>query len=304
MTKEKETIIDSVSQIGLRIFNKDGSSNTKRIGLNRFAAYNIYHTLVGINWFWFTIFIIMLYLFINSIFATILCFLPEENFGGNITDMHFAHWWKMFFLSTQTITTVGYGQIPPLGFCANLICSIQALVGLLFFALITGLLYGRFSKPTAKLFFSENIVVSLSGKNVIYNIRVANAKLSQLIEASAQLIIVLDESINNKKERKLHYVTLMNDSIAFLNSSWTISHIADKDSPLYMLDFDDLKDKNAEFILLIKATDDTYATQVQTRISYQYFDVKWNAAFSPISYFNQGMVVTDIKRISEFSEIN
>lgn len=303
MNQEKQ-ILENNSQYSIRIFKKNGQANTKRVGVNKFAPYNIYHMLIGINWFTFTFFITLLYVFINSVFASIFFILPKEEFGGTIQDMPFGYWWKMFFFSTQTITTVGYGQMPPVGFYSNIICSIEALVGLLFFALITGLLYGRFSKPTAKLFFSDNILVSTSGKNSIYNIRIANAKLSQLIEVNAQLIIGLDENINGKKERKLYYVKLINDSIAFLNSSWTISHVADKESPLYNLNFEDLKNKNAEFILLIKAIDDTYATQVNTRISYHYTDIAWNANFKSISNFENETLITDVRKISEFSNIN
>jgi len=289
---------------GIRIFKKDGSSNTKRIGINKFASYNIYHTLVGLNWTLFTVCIVSFYVIINSLFASIFYYLPKSEFGGNIHEMNFNYWWKMFFFSTQTITTVGYGQMPPIGFYANLICSIEALIGLLFFALITGLLYGRFSKPTAKLFFSENVLVSLSGKSCIYNIRVANAKISQLIDANAQMIVCLDEIVNSIKERKLYYVSLINDNIAFLNSSWTISHISDRNSPLYNLNLNDLKNKNVEFILLIKATDDTYATQVNARISYQFEDVIWNANFDSMSDSDNQMIITDLRKLNSFSNVD
>src|SRR5205814_1900137 len=106
----------------------------------------------------------------------------------------------------------------------NLISLIVSLIGVITFAIITGILYGRFAKPNARLFFSKNIIVNTTGKNLVYNFRIANAKLSQLIESEAKLIIALDESINGKKERKYHYVNLISSSIAFLNTSWTISH--------------------------------------------------------------------------------
>lgn len=291
-------LLDSNLKSSSRVFNKDGTPNNTRIGLNKFASYNIYHILVGLSWWDFILFVFLLYLTINSAFATVFYFLPDNELSGIGSEMHFNHWWKMFFLSTQTITTVGYGQIPPVGFYANIICSIEALVGLLFFALITGLLYGRFSKPTATLFFSKNIIVTIRGSNITYNIRLANAKISELIEANAQLIIALDESVNGKKERNFYYVDLIVSDIAFLNSSWTITHLADKESPLYNLDYNDLKNKNVEFILLIKAIDDSYATEVHSRTSYVFSDVIWNAEFSPITQNEGGSVSTLIKKIN------
>lgn len=284
-----------------KVFNKDGTPNSKRIGVNKFANYNIYHTLINLNTFHFMIFVFGLFIIINSFFATILFFLPQFVSLGVSDEVTFSHWWKLFFLSTQTMTTVGYDQG---GFISNIICSIEALVGFLFFALITGLLYGRFSRPNAKLFFSKNIIVNTSDNNITYNIRVANAKLSQLIEVKAQLIIALDNKINGKIERKFHYVNLLNESIAFLDSSWVISHVVDRNSPLYNLHLNDLKNKNLEIIILIKAIDDTYATEVHTRTSYHCDNVIWGADFIPITEIKNDSLITYIRNLDNYKYLN
>lgn len=298
MDNNKNTrILDNNLHAGYRIFKKNGKFNSKQIGLNRFATYNIYHLLINISWTY-LIFIFILYcLFVGILFSTIYYLIDGHSLMTLNLDYKILI--EKFFLTFQNLTS-GFSKVD--NNYVNIVSLIVALIGVLTFAIITGVLYGRFAKPNAKFFYSKNIIVSISGKKLIYNFRVANAKLSQLVESEAKLIIALDEFVNYQKERKYYYVNLMNNSIAFLNTSWTISHFVDRESPLYNLNLEDLVNKNAEFILLIKAVDDTYATQVYTTISYQASDVIWGANFESISNFKNNKLITDVRKINKFSK--
>lgn len=296
---QKNQILENNFRAGYRIFKKNGKFNSKQIGLNRFATYNIYHLLINISWVYLSFIFVLYCLFIGILFS-IIYYLVD---GYSLMTLNFDYkiLIEKFFITFQNLTS-GFSKVE--NNYINIVSLIVSLVGVITFSIITGVLYGRFAKPNSKLFYSKNIIVSISGKKLIYNFRIANAKFSQLIESEAKLIIGLDECFNNKKERKYYYVNLMNNSIAFLNTSWTISHLVDSESPLYNLNLQDLINKNIEFILIIKAIDDTYATQVCTTLSYQASDVVWNANFNSISNFENETLVTDVRKISEFSNIN
>ena len=297
--QKTKSIITNSSKAGIRIFKNNGKPNTLRIGVNKFASYNIYHLLVNINWITFFVWVFLYFLFISVLFAT--CYYLIDGYSLKTIKDNYLIWIDKFFFTVQTLTA---GQSKVTNNFTNLLSSFISLVGLLTFAIITGLLYGRFSKPTARLFYSENVIVNFSGKNAIYNMRIANAKISQLTEVNAQLIIGLDESINGISERKFHYVNLLSNSITFLNTSWTISHIADKESPLYNLTLEDLKNKNVEFIIFIKAIDDAYASEVQTRIAYDYSDIKWGTTFESISQVKDSLIITWVKDVNSHRIIN
>lgn len=303
-TTETNMGLDPINVPDQQLIKKDGTTNIHRHGLNHFAAYNFYQKMIMVSWTKFFFIIFGFYLGINTVFGTIYYFMGVTESGVSIPDMSYHYWLKTFFLSTQTITTTGYGQIAQIGLWVNLVSSIEALAGLLFFSLITGLLYGRFSKPTAKLFYSNNILISPFKDVKILSIRLANAKIGQLIEAQAQLIISVTNTYNKERQRRFHNVKLLNNQISFFTGSWTISHIIDKDSPIYNLNANELDEKDVEFILMVNAIDDAYGQTVYSRMSYQAHEVVWNANFQPISYLNDDKeTVINIKDVGKYEWI-
>ncbi len=288
------------TEIGQITFKKNGDVSSKRIGLNYFASYNFFQNLINMSWGSFLLIVVLYFFFLNSIFGLAFYYVIEKSFD-NLKE-NYPVLINQFFYSIQTLTA---GQSVTDNNYINIIASILSLLGILTLALITGLIYARFAKPTAKISFSKNIVVETQPNNIKkFSIRVVNSKMSQLIDAECQLIISLNESINNLIQRKFYYVNLMNNNIAFLNSSWTISHMSDQNSPLYNLDLEDLIKKDVEFIYSIKALDDTYATQVHTRISYKPNDIIFNSCFEPISYIKNGKIYTNINKVSKIENIS
>lgn len=283
------------TEIGQITFKKNGTVGSKRVGLNYFASYNFFQNLINMSWGYFLLIVVMYFFMLSLIFGLSFYYVLQHTFSG--IETNYSLLIKQFFFSVQTLTS---GQSPSDNNYINMVSSILSLIGILTLALITGLIYARFAKPTANILYSKNIVVDIQKNNIkTYSIRVVNAKISQLIDAECQLIISLNETINNKQERRMYYVSLLNSTIAFLNSSWIISHLSDQNSPIYNLDIEDLIKKDVEFIFSIKALDDTYVTQVHTRISYKPSDIVFNTNFRPISYNKKGIIHTAINKVSE-----
>jgi inward rectifier potassium channel len=145
---------------GGRFVNRDGSPNMRKKGVSIFKRYSIYHTLLALPLWKFLALIFLTYIIINFLFAALYYVIGIEHLGGVISTSPLEDFEDAFFFSTQTFTTVGYGRINPIGFWASTIASIEALLGLLAFALATGLLYGRFSRPEPFLKFSDFAVIA------------------------------------------------------------------------------------------------------------------------------------------------
>lgn len=290
---------------GQRQINKDGSSNIVRKGVHPFNAVNIYHSLVTIAWWKFSVIVLCAYLIVNIIFASVYYFIiGVDQLGGMQTSTELHKFLEAFFFSAQTITTVGYGRISPSGMAASAVAALESLFGLLAFAIATGLLYGRFSRPTAKILFSSKAVIAPFKNAKAFMFRVANARTNPLIEAEVSVYIAYDERENEKSIRRFQMLKLDLSKISFLALSWTIVHPIDEESPLYNISQQDLNSMNAEFFILLKAVDDTYAQQVHARSSYRSEDLEWNARFTKIIEQNSdGKMAIDIHRIHEYEMV-
>ena len=199
---------------------------------------------------------------------------------GKTTLEHFA---EAFFFSSQTITTLGYRRISPVGFWASAVAALESMLGIMGFALITGLLYGRFSRPTAKLIYSEKSLIGPYQCAAAWMFRLANVRSNQLIEVEMQVTYSRIEQLENgKKVRRFYALKLERSKVNFLALSWTIVHPIDADSPLYGTTPEEFRDSDSEFIILIKAFDDTYSQTVHTHSSYRYNEITWGAKFLPM----------------------
>jgi inward rectifier potassium channel len=288
-----------------RIMNRDGTSNVIRKGISHFSPINIYHDLITISWKKFFLFVLIGYITMNCLFALIYTFIGIENLTG-VEHLNFTHdFWEAFFFSSQSFTTVGYGRVAPVSKLASSIAAFESLLGLLSLAVATGLLYGRFSRPTSALLYSTNCLVAPYKEIKALMFRVANARKNQLIEIEASVILAINTSVDGKVQRRFQNLELEIKRINFLSMSWTIVHPIDENSPLYNLTQQDYEDGNVEILILIKGIDDTYATTVYSRSSYTYKEIIWEAKFVPIINNNvNGKTEIDLSRISEYTLVS
>jgi inward rectifier potassium channel len=198
--------------------------------------------------------------------------------------------YETYFFSAQTLTTVGYGRINPMGAVAGLLSSFEALVGLMIFALITGLLYGRFSKPTPKVRFSVKALVSPYKDTKAFMFRMANFLESNMMNANVRVSVSMEE----EGVRKFYGLNLERDSIQFFPSSWTIVHPFDDNSPFQGMTEQEIQVTKPEFMILFQAFDDTFEQTIHVRASYIWEEIQWGAKFIPLtSVTNDGYPMVD-----------
>lgn len=180
---------DNASNYGGRFLNKSGQANIRKTGIGYFEQYSWFHSMLALSWFKFFLVVLLFYILVNLVFAFIYYFLGVEHLAGMLTNTELEKFGEAFFFSAQTFTTVGYGRISPTGFATSAIAAFQALIGLLSFAVATGLMYGRFSKPTAYLKFSKNAIVAPYKGITALMVRVAPFKNTTLTDAEARLTL-------------------------------------------------------------------------------------------------------------------
>lgn len=286
-----------------RIMNRDGSSNVVRIG-DRPSIVNVYHSLIRMSWLRFIFTTLIFYFTLNLIFTAFYIFFAPDGINGRVHTSGYDAYMEVFFFSAQSLTTVGYGRLNPVGNIASLIAAIESLTGLMGFALVTGLVYGRFSRPTARIIFSRNAVIAPYNHSRFTDaptglmMRIANERKNQLLDVQAAILMSYNDENDDIISRKFRSLKLEIELISYLTLSWTIVHPIDENSPLYGLTEEDLEGIDAEFILSIKATDETYAQQVHTRSSYKADEVLWNTKFAPvITLAKDGRTAVDLKGI-------
>lgn len=284
---------ESYSRKTKRIINRDGTFNVKRTGMTS----HLYQDLIGMNHTYFFSLMVMLYLVLNLIFAIIYFQIGVEHLGGSLAR-HGHPFMAAYFFSMQTFTTVGFGAIFPNNPSSSFVAGMEAMAGLLFFALATGLVYGRFSKPSAKILFSNRALIAPFQGGKALMIRIVNTRPNVLLDLEARMMLVLYVNDNGLLNRKYFTLKLSIDRIYFFPMSWTIVHPIDKDSPLFELTADDLKEGEAEVLALVKGFDETFGQQVHARNSYVCEEIVWGAKFvRNFSTDENGEIILDIDAV-------
>jgi len=283
------------------LMNKDGSPNVRRVGLSFFNTSNNYHTLITMSWRKFWLLVLSGYLVLNIIFAFIYMSFGPNSLDGTSGNTQFSHFMDCFFFSAQTISTVGYGHISPKGMATNSVAALESMMGLLAFALATGLLYGRFSRPSAQIIYSKHIIVSPYGdKGKAIMFRLANLRRNMLIDLEIEIVFSYNEVVDGKTLRRFYPLELERRKVSVLTLNWTVVHPLDENSPLSDMTKEDLIKSEAGFAILLRAFDDTFSQTVHSRTQYQAHEIVWGAKFKPaFDRDEDGRIVLDLSKISE-----
>ncbi len=283
------------------LVNKDGSPNVKRVGLPFFNTANNYHTLITMSWNKFWLLVLACYALLNVIFAFVYMSMGVGSLDGGGDNSALSHFWEAFFFSAQTISTVGYGHISPRGMAANSVAALESMMGLLAFALATGLLWGRFSRPSAQITYSKNMIIAPyleNSKGLMF--RLANMRRNMLIDLEIEIIYSYNETVEGKAVRRFFPLEVERRKVSLLTMNWTIVHPLDEASPLTGVTKDDLIQSEATFAILLRAFDDTFSQTVHSRTSYQAHEVVWGAKFKPVFDRDEdGRIVLDLSKISD-----
>ncbi len=284
-----------------RVINKDGSFNVHRRGTT-WRDIHPYLYLINMGWFQFFATLIFGYFIANLVFAGIYFALGPEQLSGADSPTAFGRLLNDFFFSSHTLSTVGYGNIWPKGLAANSVAAFEALVGVLAFAVATGLLFGRVSRPSARIGFSDRILVAPYQDGSSLQFRVVNRRTNDLMDLDVRMMLMTVETRNGKPSREYNRVKLERDQLVFIPLTWTIVHPIDAESPLFGKSEADLKQQQAELLIVIKAYDDTFSQTVVARHSYRYDEIVWGRRFSPAFFVDeQGDMVLELPKLGELA---
>lgn len=265
---------------GGRFVNKNGTPNIEKRGMNLLRRISWYHTMIDMPNWKFMLILFSFYIIINFIFAIIYYAIGIEHLDGiSPSGSLLTQFGQAYFFSAQTFTTVGYGHISPTGFLTSALSAAEALIGLLSFAIATGLFFGRFSKPTAFLKFSHNALISPYGEGKGLMIRLVPFKNTNFTDAVAKVTLGMSIEENGERVNKFYSLSLEIDRINALSLSWTLVHPIDENSPLYTFTEEDFKNTHGEILVFITTFDDMFSNTVAARTSYTFSEIIYGAKF-------------------------
>ena len=282
-----------------RAIEKDGSFNVRRRGTTWRDIHPYLH-LVSMPWPGFLAVLILSFLVLNTLFACGYYLLGANQLHSELTRSAGGEFMSDFFFSAQTLTTVGYGSIWPRGIGANILSAFEAMCGLMSFALATSLLYGRVSRPSARISYSANLAVAPYLNGTSLQFRVLNRRQNSITDLEVTMLAMDVEGPPEARKRTYKLLKLERENVMFFPVSWTIVHPIDQDSPLFGKTAADLERLQSEFLILIKGYDDTFNQIVHSRCSYRYDEVVWGARFGPTFHINSdGDIILEVNKVSD-----
>ena len=285
-----------------RFINKDGSLNVTRTG---YSNWTLYHALNETSWGGFFLRVLLYYIIVNSFFAIIYMLIGVDSFTG----MENGTWWEnfsnTFFFSVQTFTTVGYGAMSPIGMGASWVASLEALIGLLSAAVVTGVLFSRFTKPKPQILYSKNAVVAPYQNGWAFMIRVANLRDNKIMNLEAKVSATWLEKKGDVEMRQYTSLKLERNRIFLFPLSWTIVHPINENSPFFSKDKEGLVKMNVEFLVMLEGYDESYNQMIYSNTSYTCDELIWNAKFGMMFHSDdeKGTVI-ELDKIDDIEELS
>lgn len=291
----------NTNSYGGRFVNKNGKANVEKQGMNFLNRISWYHTMIDMPAWKFMLILLSFYVCINFVFALIYFAIGIEYLNGiDPLESEWVKFGETYFFSAQTFTTVGYGHVSPSGFLASTVSALEALIGLLSFAIATGLFFGRFSKPSAFIKFSHNAIIAPYRDGKALMIRLTPFKNTNFTDAEAKMTLGMSIEENGQMHNKFYSLDLELEKINALTLSWTLVHPITESSPLYQFTKEDFETINGEILVYIKTFDDMFSNTVAIRTSYTFDEVVYGAKFQPMYSRND----TNTKTILHLDKLN
>ena len=273
-----------------------GTAQVISKGLPRDAWRDAYHILLTIPLWAFLVVMATGFLAINSLFAVIYMMDP-----GGVAGSRPGSFADAFFFSVQTLGSVGYGILYPRSLHANLTMTVETFAGMFNLAIATGLLFARFSRPTARIMFSNiALVAPFEGKPALM-FRAANRRRNLVVEAEVTVSLVRDiVTSEGVKMRRFYDLPVLRSRSPLFRLTWQVMHRIDEDSPLYGETSRSLLQKRTEILVVMKGLDETFASTIHARGSYTPEQIVWGRPFAEIfSEDERGRRVIDFRRFHE-----
>jgi inward rectifier potassium channel len=287
-----------------RLLNRNGTFNVKREGLTFLESLSAYHYFLTITWTRFLGYVAGAYIGANAIFAVAYVGCGDDALTGFPNMGMWERFATGFFFSVHTLATIGYGNIAPGNFLANIVVVFESLLGLLGFALVAGIVFARFARPMAQVIFSDRAIIAPYRGMTAFMFRIVNQRSNELVQLEAKVMLSRRKR-GVEGEREFIPLRLERDTVVFFPLTWTIVHPIDEKSPLHGMTEVDLLGCDSEFLIMLNAFDETFSQTVHTRSSYRGDEVFWGARFKSI--FNpprpDGTLSVDIRKLHDFDRV-
>lgn len=264
------------------------------------AMADLYHFILTRPWWQFLLLVAAFFLLINALFATAYYLQP-----GAIANARVDSWEDAFYFSVQTLATIGYGGMAPATRLAHALVTLQAIIGMMLSALVTGVTFSRFARPTARVLFSEKAVINERNGEPHLMFRMANWRHNTIMEAQLRVFVLIRERTKEGDDmRRSVELKLVRDRTAIFFLTWTAMHKIEEDSPFYGPDaFERLRAQEAQIYLTLSGTDETFAQTIHARHGYKLEDIISGARFRDVlTTYPDGQRVIDYHHFHEVIE--
>ena len=247
-------------------------------GLKKKHLNDLYVELLAASWTRLLVLIVSVNLSINILFA-----LGYLAIGDGIENARPDSFADAFFFSVQTLATIGYGKMAPQGLAANLLVTAETITGFCFFAVVTGLVFSKFSRPTARVLFSNVAVICPYNGVPHLMLRLANERNNRIVDANVHLVLLREETTKEGHDmRRFHDLKLVRSRTPVIRLTWTVMHPIDEHSPLYNATPEKLRESETEIIVSLTGLDETLSQTIHARYSYIAEEIKCNATFEDV----------------------
>lgn len=258
-----------------RFMTRDGRVNVLRHGLHYHHPRDWYHWMLTLAWPKLIGIVAAAYMSINVLFGMLYFADP-----GGIANARYANFSDSFFFSVQTLSTVGYGGMLPKSLYVNCVVTLECLIGMLSVGLVTGLLFSRFARPSARVMFSHYAVVGPYEGLPTLVFRTANRRGNQILQAEIRATLLRNEkTLEGESLRRPYDLKLVRHYTPFFNLTWTVRHQIDKDSPLYGQTTESIRESETEILILLSGIDDVFGQPVHSRFAFNHEEILFNHRF-------------------------
>ena len=263
---------------------KDDRFAIHRKGNREFKLNDLYVLLLQISWKRLIGIIACVYIAVNLLFAFVYLGLH-----GSIENAQPGSFADRFFFSVQTLSTIGYGKMDPVGLAANLVVTAEVLTGFIFYAMVTGMVFAKFSRPTARVLFSNVAVICPYDGKPHLMMRMANQRHNRIVDANVHAVLLRKVATDDGHSmRRFYDLTLVRSRMPILQLSWTLMHAIDEDSPFHEATLETLKEWDAEILISLVGLDETFSQTIHTRWSYIIEDIQFDAVFEDVIKRREG----------------
>ena len=282
----------------VRLLNHDGTFNVRRNTFGPFHPYNAYNTLLSLPIPRLLAMMAAGYFATNLLFASLYWLAGPDALAGT-ARAPLGRFEDCLFFSVQTLATIGYGKLVPASRVANILVAFEALVGLLGFAILSGLLFARFTRPTAKIRFSRNALIAPYRNGWALMFRLINLRSHDLTDVHAVVSFARWIDEDGTRRRRFDQLALERDFILFMPLHWVVVHPITETSPFRGFTQAGLAGADPEVVCLISAADETFAQTVHAKTSYDKSDLAWGAQFVDMYLPDTDRVAIDLNRLDE-----